>query len=92
MAFRWVQPPPVACDNTLFAYGIIADCQYCACPNSGNAYYGNSIPKLQEAVDTFNARQVSHALHLGDFIQKDWESYDDVEPVYSSLVLWKVPN
>jgi len=86
MAFRWSQPPrPLACDNLLFSYGIIADCQYCNCSPSGNSYYGNSIPKLQEAVDTFNAQKISHALHLGDFIQKDWESYDDVEPVYSSL-------
>ncbi len=85
MAFRWMQPPPEACNNTLFAYGIIADCQYCACSNSGNSYYGNSIPKLQQAVDTFNARRVSHALHLGDFIQRDFVSYDAVEPIYSSL-------
>jgi len=85
MAFRWMQPPPAACDNTLFAYGIIADCQYCACSNSGNAYYGNSIPKLQEAVDTINSQGVSHTLHLGDFIQRDFESYDAIEPIYSSL-------
>ncbi len=85
MAFRWMQPPPAACDNTLFAYGIIADCQYCDCPPGGNSYFGNSIPKLQEAVDTFNAQQVSHALHLGDFIQRDFVSYDAVEPVYSSM-------
>ena len=82
MAFRWMQLPPAACDNTLFAYGIIADCQYCNCTNGT---YGYSIPKLQEAVDTFNARQVSHALHLGDFIQQGFSSYDSVAPVYSSM-------
>lgn len=86
MAFRWIQAPLTpTCDNSLFSYGIIADCQYCNCPASGSAYYGNSIPKLQEAVDTINARKVAHTLHLGDFIQKDWESFDNIEPVYSSL-------
>lgn len=82
MAFRWMQQPPAACDNTLFTYGIIADCQYCNCTNGT---FGYSIPKLQEAVDTFNARKVSHTLHLGDFIQQNFSSYDSVAPVYSSL-------
>ncbi len=82
MAFQWVQSP---CERVQFSFGIIADCQYCACSNNGNAYYGNSIPKLQEAVDTFDARRVSHAVHLGDFIQQSFSSYDEVEPVYSSM-------
>ncbi len=82
MAFRWMQLPPEACNNTLFTYGIIADCQYCDCTNGT---FGYSIPKLQEAVDTFNARKVSHTLHLGDFIQQNFSSYDSVAPVYSSL-------
>ncbi len=86
MAFRWMESPAApTCDNSLFSYGIIADCQYCNCPANGSAYYGNSIPKLQEAVDSINARSVAHTLHLGDFIQRDWESFDSVEPVYSSL-------
>lgn len=73
------------CEEIKFCYGIIADCQYCACSPGGNSYFGNSIPKLQEAVDTFNSRGVTHTLHLGDFIQQDFSSYDAVEPVYSSL-------
>lgn len=68
-----------------FDVGIIADCQYCNCDNSGVRFYKNSIKRLQEAVSVFNSKDLEYVVHLGDFIDRDYTSFDSVLPIWNAL-------
>ncbi|TCU27693.1 calcineurin-like phosphoesterase family protein [Rhizobium azibense] len=74
-------------DTFLFRFGIIADPQYAAiAPNAAmDRYYANSLAKLVEAIEVFNAQELSFVMTLGDIIDGIWESFDDVLPVYEKL-------
>ena len=74
-----------------FTVGLIADCQYCNCDYSErwNNDYQQGLPRLQEAVDTFNTQNVDFAVHLGDFIDRYYASFDAVSPIFNSL---KMPH
>ncbi len=73
--------------DTNFSFGIIADCQYCNVVGEGQRKYSQSDKKLQACVDDFNTQDLSWAIHLGDFIDKDWESFDVVGPIYKQLTM-----
>lgn len=69
-----------------FEIGIIADCQYC---NTDVIKYGryfkNSVKKLNEAVNVLNEKKLDYTVHLGDFIDRDFVSFDSVLPVWNRL-------
>lgn len=67
--------------------GLMADCQYCNCDYSEKWQndYKQGLPRLQEAVDTFNTEQVDLTLHLGDFIDRDFVSFKAVTPIFEQL-------
>jgi predicted phosphodiesterase len=67
--------------------GVIADCQYCDCAYSKQWTndYSSGLPRLKEAVDTFNLADVKYTFHLGDFIDRDFASYGVIIPVYEQL-------
>ncbi len=67
--------------------GIIADCQYCDCDYSErwDNDYRKSIPRLQQAVDKFNVKDVELVFHLGDFIDRNFESFKKVKPIMNQL-------
>lgn len=69
--------------------GIIADCQYCDCEfNEGwNNDYRQGQQRLKLAVEKFNSREVDMVFHLGDFIDRDFESYKTVKPIFEKLVM-----
>lgn len=69
--------------------GLIADCQYCNCDYSErwNNDYRQGIPRLIEAVDTFNQRNVDLTFHLGDFIDRDFKSFNEVSPLFEQLTM-----
>ncbi len=69
--------------------GIIADCQYCNCDfnEDWNNDYRKGAPRLQLAVDDFNTANVEMVFHLGDFIDRDFESYSTVKPIINSLTM-----
>jgi manganese-dependent ADP-ribose/CDP-alcohol diphosphatase len=69
----------------LLRIGAIADCQYADEPDNGQRLYRLSAGKLREAVATFDRENVSFAVHLGDFIDKDWASFDTVLPIAQAL-------
>jgi len=71
-------------DRPLFSFGAIADCQYCDA-DSERRRYRLSPEKLQKCVDHLNTVELSFVVHLGDFIDKDWESFDVVVPIYEKL-------
>jgi 3',5'-cyclic AMP phosphodiesterase CpdA len=64
----------------LFTFGAIADCQYCDA-DSKNRRYRLSPEKLRKCIADFNTQDLTHIVHLGDFIDKDWKSYDVVLPI-----------
>lgn len=77
--------------NQSFSIGLIADCQYCKCDFSEkwNNDYQQGLPRLIEAVDTFNNQKVDLAFHLGDFIDRDFSNFKVVSNEYNKL---KMPH
>ncbi len=69
-----------------FKFGVIADVQYCACePSSAmNRYYAQSTDKLAEALKTFAQHDLRFILDLGDLIDRDFNSFDTILPVYEA--------
>ena len=79
-------PNPVPrTEGPLLRFGVIADCQYCAVKHTGVRYYSQSVKKLQDCVDHFNELDLDFVVQLGDLIDRDWESFDAVVPIYESL-------
>ena len=68
-----------------FSFGAIADCQYCEGPNRGSRHYASSAGKLKECVAELNKHGLEFVIHLGDFIDRDYSSFDKVLPIYQSL-------
>ncbi len=67
-----------------FSFGAIADCQYCDCDGT-RRQYRLSPDKLMDCVEDLNTKELTHVVHLGDFIDKDWESFDVVLPIMDGL-------
>jgi 2',3'-cyclic-nucleotide 2'-phosphodiesterase (5'-nucleotidase family) len=74
-------------DLPLFRFGIVADPQYAAIPPRADMdrYYANSLAKLSDAIEVFNAQDLSFVITLGDIIDRDFASFDDILPVYDGL-------
>jgi 3',5'-cyclic AMP phosphodiesterase CpdA len=79
--------PARAQSEPLFRFGVIADPQYAAAvPNLElDRYYSNSLSKLSEAITTLNKEDLKFVVTLGDLIDRDWESYAHVLPLYDQL-------
>lgn len=71
----------------IFSFGIIADCQYHNEEGSGVRKYSWSKEKLESCVTHFNSLDLTYIIHLGDFIDRDWESFDVVTPIYNKLLV-----
>ena len=69
----------------LFSIGAIADAQYAAEPDAPPRLYHTTPAKLAAAVADFNRQRLAFVVHLGDFIDKDWASYDALLPVAAKL-------
>ncbi len=67
-----------------FRFGAIADCQYCK-ETSAVRKYNLSPKKLAACVEHYNKLDLAFVVHLGDFIDRDFESFDVVGPVYNRL-------
>ena len=65
--------------------GIIADCQYADQPTRGVRHYRLSSQKLDQCVDSLNQLQLDHVFHLGDFIDQDYASFEQVLPIMDRL-------
>ena len=72
-----------------FSIGVIADCQYCSDPGEGVRKYAASEGKLQQCVGHLNTMKLEYVVHLGDFIDRDFESFDVVKPIYKQLKMPK---
>jgi len=80
-----VSADDAADSSATFQFGVIADCQYCSDPGTGVRKYSMSVNKLQRCVDHFNTLDLDYVVHLGDFIDRDFESFDVVSPIFGQL-------
>ncbi len=72
-------------DSPLFSFGLMADCQYADVETAGSRFYRESPRKLREAVDELNRHDLAFSFHLGDFIDRNLESFDDLNPIAARL-------
>ncbi|MCK6445407.1 MAG: metallophosphoesterase [Planctomycetes bacterium] len=70
-----------AAADSAFEIGLIADCQYADADAAGERQYRLAPKKLADCVDDFDTRELVFVVHLGDFIDRDWRSFDVVEPI-----------
>ena len=68
-----------------FEIGIIADCQYCDCDTQGSRFYRQSPDKFKSAIEKLNTKELDYTIHLGDFIDRNFESFDTVLPIWNRL-------
>ena len=67
------------------SFGVIADPQYCDCDRRGGREYRKSPDKLTAAVDALNQMDLDFVICLGDFIDRDFASYDRMIPIWERL-------
>jgi len=72
-----------------FSFGVLTDVQYCDCDPRNDIYYRTTLAKLEECVLEFNSKDLAFVIQLGDIIQKDFASFDQVLPIYEQLVMPK---
>ncbi len=77
--------PPLCNELPLLKIGLIADPQYCDCPPGGTRYFRETLWKLPAAIDTLNKYEVDFVVTLGDVIDRYYESFDSILPLYDSL-------
>ena len=68
-------------------FGVIADCQYCDIEGTGERKYSQSPEKLEQAVTHLNRLDPDFVVHLGDFIDRDYESFQVVLPLWKQLTM-----
>ncbi|MBI5768849.1 MAG: metallophosphoesterase [Verrucomicrobia bacterium] len=61
-----------------FEIGLVADAQYADVEDKGTRFYRKSLAKLGEAVEHFNGRELAFCAHLGDLIDREWKSFDEI--------------
>lgn len=69
----------------LFSVGLIADAQYVDADPGGIRHYRNSVKKLGSAVKSINEAEVDFSIHLGDLIDRKFESFDEIREPLSEL-------
>lgn len=72
-------------EGALFTFGLMADCQYVNADSTKTRLYRRSPQKLQEAVEAFNQHELACVLHLGDFIDRDFASFEPLLPITKKL-------
>jgi predicted phosphodiesterase len=81
LALAGLVAEPLEAERPLFSIGAIADCQFADEPDAPPRLYHTAPGKLRDAVADFNRHNLAFAVHLGDFIDKDMESFDTLLPI-----------
>lgn len=68
-----------------FEIGVIADCQYCDCDPTEVRFYKKAPARLRQAVEELNTHTLDYTIHLGDFIDRDFNSFDTLIPIWGGL-------
>jgi hypothetical protein len=75
--------------STGFEIGLVADAQYANVEAKGTRFYRQSIAKLGGAVEHFNGRDLAFCVHLGDLIDREWKSFEEItKPLQASRQRW----
>lgn len=61
-----------------FAIGLVADAQYADIDVKGTRHYRRSVEKLGAAVEHFNGQDLAGCVHLGDLIDREWKSFEEI--------------
>ena len=69
-----------------FRIGAIADCQYADRDPGGKRLYRQSADKLRDAVEHLNRENLAFVVHLGDFIDEDWQSFETLAPIADDMI------
>jgi 3',5'-cyclic AMP phosphodiesterase CpdA len=69
----------------LLRFGLIADAQFADADAEGERHYRSTPEKLKRAVETLHAARPAFTLHLGDFIDRDFKSFDTMLPILDGL-------
>lgn len=75
---------PVSTEGAISTFGVIADPQYApfVTNSSRTRYYSNSLYKLSNALEHLDQEQLSFVITLGDIIDREWQSFDHIMPIY----------
>ena len=77
---------PEISEKAILKIGLVADPHYVeGQPDSNTRYYSKVLNHLDTAIDTFNTNGVTVVQSLGDIIDRSWESFDVVLPLYERL-------
>lgn len=68
-----------------FKFGVIADVQYSDEDDRNRCQYRKSLGKLRDAVSAFNQMELDFVVQLGDMINRDEKSFDEVLPILADL-------
>lgn len=74
--------PSAIDDEILVSFGLVTDVQYADVDIEGERDYRASLTKLDAAVAALSSLHLPFTVHLGDLIDRDWNSF---EPVLASL-------
>jgi manganese-dependent ADP-ribose/CDP-alcohol diphosphatase len=69
-------------DGKPFSFGVVTDVQYADADPGGSRIYRASPMKLKRCVDFFNTQDLAFVVHLGDLIDRDFDSFDTVLPLF----------
>ena len=69
----------------LLRFGLIADAQYADAEPQGERHYRATPEKMKRAVEALHAAKPGFTLHLGDFIDRDFKSFDVMLPLLDGL-------
>lgn len=83
------QTQMVQTSSPLFKFGAVADVQYCDCEPHKTRFFRQSPGKFEDCVQELNSHALDFTIHLGDFIDRDFESYDVVLPIWEKLTMPK---
>lgn len=72
-------------DAPLLSFGLTTDVQYADVDPQGERHYRESPAKLKAAVADLAKEKLPFTLHLGDVIDRDFASYDDILPLFKDL-------
>lgn len=72
-------------NRALFSFGVIADAQYADIPVHGKRHYRSSLNNMEKAAVQLNTYNLDFVVHLGDMIEKDFNSFDDILPIYNKI-------
>ena len=69
-------------DAKPFSFGVVTDVQYADADPGGSRIYRASPMKLKRCVDFLNTQDLAFVIHLGDLIDRDFDSFDTVMPLF----------